>query len=57
MVSANRNVTRYRVEDSNSTALELFVNETESHLEALLNQTSMLPEPSNSTDNPPDNGE
>jgi hypothetical protein len=37
------------VEDSNSTVLELFVNETESHLEALLK----LPEPSNS----PDNGE
>ena len=55
MVSANRNVTRYRVEDSNSTVLELFVNETESHLEALL--TSMLPEPSNSTEDLPDNGE
>jgi hypothetical protein len=41
MVSANRNVTRYRVEDSNSTVLELFVNETES----------------NSTEDLPDNGE
>ena len=54
MVSANnRNVTRYRGEDGNSTVLELFVNETESHLEALL----MLPEPSNSTEDLPDNGE
>jgi len=41
------------VEDSNSTVLELFVNETKSHLEALL----MLPEPSNSMEDLPDNGE
>ena len=41
MLSANSNVTRYMVEDSNSTVLELTFDQTESHVKSLLEKASI----------------